>query len=206
MISPTFDMPKVTGEPTHLDDEGVQRPGVADPRTTVTRDKIETSDSAHQKHVDIRDENNRYSTNNPHIAEPYSPLEMLAFQALRRYGDMNPGTVDGDVILMFVEFANLVIEDLRAHPYWDAVYMDYYVHPTDIRPIPDPIMVAGLLYHYSIQQSSSKVEIYAPAYFRMTSRILFSRKYGNGPLELSPMDRGSGNRPSVESYDAGRAR
>lgn len=198
------DMAKPTGEPTHLDEEGVRRPGAVDARETINREKVDAANAAYSEHADAREGNNRYSANNPHLTEPYSSLETLAFQALRRYGDMHPGTVDGDVIMMFIEFANLVIEDLRAHPYWDAVYMDYYVHPTDIRPIPDPIMVAGLMYHYSMQQSSQKLEIYAPAYFRLTSRILFNRKYGNGPIEMSPVDRATGNRPATQSYDAGR--
>ena len=57
------------------------------------------------------------SNTNPHIREKHSPLESLIFQALRRYGDFSPGTLDGDVGLMFLEFANMVIDDIRMHPY-----------------------------------------------------------------------------------------
>ena len=41
---------------------------------------------------------------------------------------MHPGTVDGEVMLVFVEFANLVIEDLRGHVHWDNPEIDY-THP-----------------------------------------------------------------------------
>ena len=66
------------------------------------------------------------------------------------------------------------------------------------------IMVAGLLYHYSVQQQSNKVEAYGPMYFRTMNRILFNRKYGNAKIELSPLDRGEGNCPTNKAYDAGR--
>ena len=118
---------------------------------------------------------------------------------------MHPGTVDGEVIMMFIEFANLVLEDLRAHPYWDNLEIDYYIHPTEHRQVPDQIMIAGLLYHYSVQQQSNKVEAYGPMYFRTMNRILFNRKYGNAKIELSPMDRGAGNLANSRGYDVGRS-
>ena len=60
------------------------------------------------------------SNTNPHIRESNSPLQTLAMQALRRFGDFHPGTVDGDVMLMFLEFANMVIDEIRLHPYHDG--------------------------------------------------------------------------------------
>ena len=66
------------------------------------------------------------SDTNPHIRENNSPLNTLAMQALRRFGDFHPGTVDGDVMLMFIEFANMVIDDIRAHPHYDKVAIDHY--------------------------------------------------------------------------------
>ena len=196
---------KPTLEPTHVDVDGRVRPGAADPRAVVNTGKVRESDAAWNDLYKAKEQNNRYSANNPHVSEPYSPLEVLVFTALRRYGDMHPGTVDGEVMMMFIEFANLVIEDLRAHPYWEGADMDYYTHSSETRPIPDPIMVTGLLYHYSIQQQSNKVEAYGPMYFKGMNRILFNRKYGNGPIEMSPIDRGAGNLPSgARSYDAKR--
>ena len=85
---------------------------------------------------------------------------------------MHPGTVDGEVMMMFIEFANLVIEDLRGHPYWDNPEINYYTHPSEVMPIPDNIMVSGLLYHYAVQQQSNKIEAYGPMYFKMMNRVL----------------------------------
>jgi hypothetical protein len=196
---------KPTQEPTHIDVHGRVTAGASDPRSVINKAKLNDADAAWHDLYDTKEQRNRYSANSPHIAEPYSPLEILVFAALRRYGDMHPGTVDGEVMMMFTEFGNLVIEDLRAHPYWEGVDIDYYTHPSEIRPIPDPIMVTGLLYHYSIQQQSNKVEAYGPMYFKGMNRILFNRKYGNGKIELSPVDRGTGNEPSgAVSYDARR--
>ena len=199
------DMPKVTEEPTNKDANGNQRPGGIDLRTDLTKEKTRTATEANLKYLDENVESrNRYSASNPHLGEPYSSLQTLAFQALRRYGDMHPGTVDGEVIMMFVEFANLVLEDLRAHPYYDNIEIDYYTHPTEHRNVPDQVMVAGLLYNYAVQQQSNKVEAYGPMYFRTMNRILYNRKFGNSKIQMSPHDRGSDNLCSNRAYDAGR--
>ena len=60
------------------------------------------------------------SNTNPHIRDKNSPLSVLIMQTLRRYGDFHPGTVDGDVMLMMMEFANTIIDDIRQHPYHDT--------------------------------------------------------------------------------------
>ena len=46
------------------------------------------------------------------------------------------------------------MEFLRSHPYWDNLEIDYYVHPTDSRDVPDQIMIAGL---YTSTQYNSRV-------------------------------------------------
>ena len=130
-----------------------------------------------------------YSTNSPHIKEPFSPLETLAYQALRRYGDMHAGTVSGEVMMMFIDFANLVIEDLRQHPYWDNLDIDYYKHQEETREVPDPIMSAGLLAYYAEQQFSEKLKIYGPQYNQLMNRILYNRKYGHQKIELQAHDK-----------------
>ena len=119
------------------------------------------------------------SESNPHIHDTYSPLETLIFQALRRYGEFAPGSVDGESILMMIEFANLVIEDVRRHPYWDGTQLDYYQSQSDVRPIPDPIVVAGLLANLAVQQASQKSQIYLPLYYRQMNQILHTRNIGN---------------------------
>ena len=176
-------------EPTHEDDNAVTRPGAVDLRTNVDAESVETIDKAWRDDIEDDDKRNRYSSNNPHLTEPFSTLEALVMQTLRRYGDMHPGTVDGEVMMMFVDFANLIIEDLRAHPYWENPEIDYYVHMQETREIPDPIMIAGLLYQYSIQQQSNKIEAYGPMYFKTINRILYNRKYGSGQIEIRPWDR-----------------
>ena len=199
------DMPKPTEEPTNRDENNNVRPGGVDLRTPINKEKDRESTNANLKYLDENvNDRNRYSASNPLLGEPYSSLQTLAMQSLRRYGDMHPGTVDGEVIMMFVEFANLVLEDLRSHPYFDNLEVDYYTHPTEHRNIPDQIMVAGLLYNYAVQQQSNKVEAYGPMYFRTMNRILYNRKYGNSKIEISPHDRGSDNLCSNRAYDAGR--
>lgn len=178
-------------------------PGARDLRDTIDANTKNDIEQKWREHWDGKEGRNRYSVNNPHLSEPYSNLEALIFQALRRYGDMHPGTVDGEVMMMFVEFANLVIEDLRGHPYWDNPEIDYYTHPSEQREIPDSIIVSGLLYHYSVQQQSNKIEAYGPMYFKMMNRILFQRKFGSGKIEVSPMDKSQA--PSgTQGYDARR--
>ena len=199
------DMPKPTEEPTNKDENNNVRPGGVDLRTNVNKEKDRMSTNANLKYLDENvNDRNRSSASNPHLGEPYSSLQTLAMQSLRRYGDMHPGTVDGEVIMMFVEFANLVLEDLRSHPYFDNLEIDYYTHPTEHRNVPDQIMVAGLLYNYAVQQQSNKVEAYGPMYFRTMNRVLYNRKYGNSKIEISPHDRGSDNLCSNRAYDAGR--
>lgn len=137
------------------------------------------------------------SVSHSHITDDFAPLEQLAIRALGRYGDFHPGTVIGDVSMMFLDFANEVIEDLRQHPYWgmlaqrDGITLNYYTALADKRPIPDPIVVAGLLYHYSLQQQSTKAEVYGPMYTRTMNSILWDRLNGNTAIQLRVVDDGA---------------
>lgn len=190
-------------EPRHDGVDGSSRVGAVDLKSTVDANAAQSIDAEWRKSELKREKSNRYSSNNPHLKEPYTPLEPLVLQSLRRYGDMHPGTVDGEVMMMFVEFANLIIEDLRSHPYWDNPEIDYFTHQSEWRAIPDQIIVSGLLYHYAVQQQSNKIEAYGPMYFKMMNRLLYNRKYGSGKLEMSPYDKGQ--RPSGSmSYDQRR--
>lgn len=190
-------------EPTRVVDGKVEV-GAVDLKSVVDANSATHADTKHRELQKTKSNRNRYSANNPHLNAPYSTLETLTFQALRRYGDMHPGTVDGEVMMMFVEFGNLIIEDLRGHPYWENPEMDYYTHPSETRAIPDNIIVAGLLYHYSVQQQSNKIEAYGPMYFKMMNRILYQKKYGSGKIEVSPWDKSQ--RPSgIQAYDTRRS-
>mgnify|MGYP007059462205 CR=1 FL=1 len=190
-------------EPTRVVDGKVEV-GAVDLKSVVDANSATHADTKHRELQKTKSNRNRYSANNPHLNTPYSTLETLTFQALRRYGDMHPGTVDGEVMMMFVEFGNLIIEDLRGHPYWENPEVDYYTHPSETRAIPDNIIVAGLLYHYSVQQQSNKIEAYGPMYFKMMNRILYQKKYGSGKIEVSPWDKSQ--RPSgIQAYDTRRS-
>jgi hypothetical protein len=124
----------------------------------------------------------------PQIGDDYAPLETLAFKALRIYGDFNPGTVDGDVMAMFLDFANRIIDEIRAHPYWDGSALDYYKHQSEKRPIPDHLVIAGLLAKYAEQQFSEKYQVYAPAYARTMNQLLWYRRNGNTKLAMRKRD------------------
>ena len=137
------------------------------------------------------------SNSNPHIAENFSPLNTLALQALRRFGDFNPGTIDGDVMLMFVELANMVIDQIRMHPYHDGTEIDYYQHPSDIRPIPDPIIISGILFHYAMQQGSDKLQYYMPTYNTTLNHHLWQKLNGNTKIQMRVVDDGTNKKNSV---------
>jgi hypothetical protein len=134
------------------------------------------------------------SNTNPHIREKNSPLETLVMQALRRYGDFHPGTVDGDVMLMFIEFANMVIDEIREHPYHDGTDIDYYQTQTDVRNISDVILTAGLLYHYSFQQGSEKMQFYMPNFYRTLNQQLWAARNGNTKIQMRVVDDGTNKR------------
>jgi len=132
---------------------------------------------------------------NPHIRDRYSPLNTLAMQALRRFGDYAPGTVDGDVMLMFIEFANMVIDDIRMHAYRDTtIELDYYDSQNDSRAIEDIIIVSGLLYHYSMQQMSEKAQFYQANYFRTLNSKLWESLNGNTKIKMRIVDDGTNPR------------
>tara|TARA_R110001606_G_scaffold80419_1_gene185605 strand:- start:1927 stop:2550 length:624 start_codon:yes stop_codon:yes gene_type:complete len=131
------------------------------------------------------------SNSNPHIKNGRSPLQVMCMQALRRYGEFSPGTVDGDVLLMFLDFANMVIDDIRMHPYAPTssttvsgvtstvpITFDYYESLNDVRDIDDIIIVQGLIYHYAMQQGSEKLQFYMPMYHRTLNQQLWRRLNG----------------------------
>jgi len=134
---------------------------------------------------------------NPHVRDSYSPLSTLAMQAIRRFGDFAPGTIDGDVMLMFIEFANQIVDDVRLHPYHDGQPIDYYQSAEDARPIPDNIVIAGLLYQYAMQQGSQKLELYMPNYHRTLNSQLWYNVSGNSQIQMRVPDGGTNPRNSA---------
>lgn len=126
--------------------------------------------------------------------EHFSPLEDLVRSTLTRAGNFSPSRVDGEVMMMMIELANRVIEDVRQHPYWTGDEIDYYNDITEWRPIPDLIMIDGLTAHYFIQQGSDKAMVFLQLYQANMSNILHQRAHGNAPYVRSVMDGGSNRR------------
>lgn len=130
------------------------------------------------------------SDQNPHIIDGPTPLNDLMMSALRRYGDFHPGTASADVKLMLLEFANLVIDDIRAHPYFSDE-LDYYKSPTETRAVPDRIIIAGLLMHYAAQQISDKFSLYSTNYYKVLNGALWDLLAGNSKIRFRVVDDGS---------------
>ncbi len=150
------------------------------------------------------------SQTNPHITNGNSPLRTLSMQALRRFGDFNATTVDGDVLLMFLEFANMVIDDVRSHVYAPRTtyssttgasttkdVIEYYRSVEEVRNVEIQIIVAGLLANYALQQGSNKAEIYMPNYFKTMNQQLWRALNGNTPIQLRIMDDGTNPSHSI---------
>lgn len=131
------------------------------------------------------------SNTNPHVTDNFAPLETMTLQAVRRFGDFAPGTLSGDAALMFIEFANMILDEVRMHPYWDGTQLDYYEHMSETRPVPDTIMIAGLLFHYATQQASDKQETYGAQFIRMINQELWRRLNGNTKIQMKVTDNGT---------------
>lgn len=128
------------------------------------------------------------SDSNPQLRRGVTELGKLCAEALREFGDFSPGSVNGDVGLMLLGFANKVLDEIRAHPYWPGTRLDYYEHPTDRRPVPDNIIKAGLKYFYADQQGSGKAGGLGQDFLRTMNRELWYQLNGNTPIQMRPMD------------------
>lgn len=128
------------------------------------------------------------SNTNPQLRPGTTSLDKLCSEALREFGDFSPGSVSGDVGLMLLGFANKVIDEVRAHPYWPGARLDYYEHPSDRSPVPDNIIKAGVKYFYADQQGSSKASGIGQDFIRTLNRELWQQLNGNTPIQMRPMD------------------
>lgn len=128
----------------------------------------------------------------PHVQDDFAPLNELAKRALRRFGDFSPHSVPGDVMMMFIEFANHVVEEVNQHPYRDHVEpVPYYTDAHQRRPIADQIMLNGLIALYAFQQMSEKTPGYQQLFFQTMNRILWAERNGNTRIQMRPVDGGS---------------
>lgn len=124
----------------------------------------------------------------PHLSdEEFSSLDQLAMRMLRRFGETHAGTVDGETVMMMIELANDVIDEVSAHPYWDkSKPLPYYTHYSERRPVPDNVMLNGLMAFYAEQQFSEKAEMYRAKFFHVMNRTLAERA---GYLEQQTLKR-----------------
>ena len=136
----------------------------------------------------------------PHIRDVNSPLNELAIRALRRYGEFSAGTIDDQTMLMFIELANEIIDIVQAHPYSTDDSLVYYISQTEARPIPDAVMLAGLLFLYARQQMSAKIQIYEPAFYRALNSHLWLHLNGanaSTKIRMRPVDGGTNPKTST---------
>lgn len=128
----------------------------------------------------------------PHIGDGLtSPLSVLTNRALRRYGEWNASTVDAETLSLFIDLANEIIDDVRGHPYWNNFpELEYYVSSEDVRPVPDPVMIAGLLAKFAVNQGSNKWEKYENDYYqRLNQHLYYGATGGSMPLNLQVVRR-----------------
>lgn len=142
---------------------------------------------------------------NPQLsAAVNSPLETLARQALRRYGDNAAGVVEAEALLMFIELANLVVDDFRMHPYGTSLdhLVEYFHSLQDCRAIPDNIMVQGLLFQYALQQADDRMQIYSGQYYKTLNTEMLRRKDGVKRYKIIPTDGGSSPDARVSDFNS----
>ena len=136
------------------------------------------------------------SVQKPFVAgkEKFSPLEDLVRSALVRAGNFSPSRIDGEVMMMMIELANRVVEEVRKHPYWSGGDINYYNDPTESRDIPDMVMIDGLTAHYLLQQGSDKAMVFLQIYQSNLTDTLFTRTNGNKKIVVNIRDGGSNQR------------
>lgn len=179
----------VTGEPTHIDDKNVERPGSQPQDSIVTPASMAETDQVWSDHYSDAQKQNMYSAQNPQISEPYSPLESLITDAFERFGNMSADTLDGNIKRIMLRYANKIIDDIRIHPYSSTPRLDYYTSQQETRPVPDEIMISGLTYHYAKWQDSAKSRLLYPEYIQTMNQLLYQHKYGSGKIQMNTVDK-----------------
>lgn len=130
----------------------------------------------------------------PHIdSAATSRLEDLSRLVFRRYGDFSASTVEAEALSMMIELANMVVDDVRMHPYASTSLQStaYYDSLADRSAIPDNVMMAGLLFYYAEQQGSERVGTYGPKFARTMNQELWRQTAGNTKLQMRPWDGGT---------------
>jgi len=178
-----------TNEPTHLDDDLKERPGSHDLKSDIRPDVVRTANDAWEEENKDSKLRNRRSSLNIHLSEPFSPLEDLMTDAYERFGNMDSDSMDASVKRIMLRYANLIVEDIRLHPYTSYPDLDYYTSLQDIRPIPDVIVLGGLAYHYAKWMDSTKSNTLGLEYMQTLNQVMYQRKYGSGKIEMNTVDK-----------------
>lgn len=110
----------------------------------------------------------------------YAPLRELAKSSLRDFGDTSGGRGDGDALLFMIDAANMVLESVMVHAYWEGGVIDYYKSLDDVRPVPDLIIQTGLTAWLAVQRDSQKANQLGQIHNQMMSTILYRLKFGTG--------------------------
>lgn len=178
-----------TGEPTHTDEDGKERPGAADLLGVVNPTTVKNAEGAWaDNNADLK-VRNRKSAQFPNVKDPHSPLSLLINEAIGLFGNMSTDTIPGSILMTLLRRANSIVEDVRIHPYTTLPDLDYYISFDDVRPIPDEIMIAGLLYHYSFWMKSDFVKNHYIQYQKTLGQILYQRKFGSGKIQMNTIDK-----------------
>ena len=128
----------------------------------------------------------------PHKSAEGADLQTLMEMALANWGDGSPASLFGDMGPLFLLHANMIVEDVRQHPYWVATNeIDYYESLSDKTSIPDIIMIAGLTARHAVQQRSQNAQALYQDYYRVLNQTLWNRYNGNTKVQMRPMDGGS---------------
>lgn len=128
----------------------------------------------------------------------YAPLNELMAKAMALFGDGTYESHDGSLPMMLLIMANMIVAEVNQHPYMDDLpQIDEYGDLTDVRSIPDLVMITGLAGMYASQQNSQKTGLLMGQYYRLMNQLLWGRRNGNTPLEVRITDRASSkNDPS----------
>jgi hypothetical protein len=125
----------------------------------------------------------------------HGPLSRLMSMALVIFGDNNMAMADGQLVHLLLHFANMVVDEVNAHPYRDDIDpVEYYVSPEDVRPVADQIMIAGIAGFYAAQQASSKAPALMSSYYRTMNQRLWFELNGLTDIQARPRDAGSYSR------------
>lgn len=176
-------------EPTYTDKDGKERPGAGSLVGVINPTTMAQRDAMWQEFYKELKNRNLDSSQFPNIRPDYAPLDSLINMAFQRFGNMSPDTIDGQVRMMMLGYANRIVEDIRIHPYSSIPDLDYYHSLTDWRPIADEIMISGLMFYYSLWMDSAKMPAARTLYYSTMNSILFQRKYGAGKIEMNTVDK-----------------